>query len=118
MQIEAMRWAGTKDPAQAPAPQQFVEPARRRAALGLILADIVKREHLVVDPVRAEARLDEMIGTYGDPAAIKQSYKQNPEAMRQVENLALEDQVTDWVLANVTIHEVASTFKDIMKFEG
>jgi hypothetical protein len=35
-----------------------------------------------------------------------------------VENLALEDQVTDWVLANVTIHEVASTFKDIMKFEG
>ena len=118
MQIEAMRRAGTKDPAQAPAPQQFVEPARRRAALGLILADIVKREHLVVDPVRAEARLDEMIGTYGDPAAIKQSYKQNPEAMRQVENLALEDQVTDWVLANVTIHEVASTFKDIMKFEG
>ena len=67
---------------------------------------------------RAEARLDEMIGTYGDLAAIKQSYKQNPEAMRQVENLALEDQVTDWVLANVTIHEVASTFKDIKKFEG
>jgi trigger factor len=118
MQIEAMRRAGTKDPAQAPAAQQFVEPARRRAALGLILADIVKREHLVVDPLRAEARLDEMIGTYGDPAAIKQSYKQNPEAMRQVQNLALEDQVTDWVLANVTIHEVASTFKDIMKFEG
>jgi trigger factor len=118
MQIEAMRRAGTKNPAQAPAPQQFVEPARRRAALGLILADIVKRQHLIVDPVRVEARLDEMIGAYGDPAAIRQSYKQNPEAMRQVENLALEDQVTDWVLANVTIQEVASTFKDIMKFEG
>jgi trigger factor len=118
MQIEAMRRAGIKDPAQAPAPQQFVEPARRRAALGLILADIIKRQQIIVDPVRAEARLDEMIGSYGDPAAIKQSYKQNPEAMRQVENLALEDQVTDWVMANVTINEVASTFKDIMKFEG
>ncbi len=118
MQIDAMRRAGIKDPAQAPNPQQFVEPARRRAALGLILNDIVKRQQIILDPVRAEARLDEMVGTYGDPAAIKQSYKQNPEAMRQVENLALEDQVTDWVLANVTIHELASTFKDIMKFEG
>ena len=56
MQIEAMRRAGTKDPAQAPAPQQFVEPARRRAALGLILADIVKRQHIIVDPVRADHR--------------------------------------------------------------
>ena len=118
MQIDAMRRAGIKDPAQAPNPQQFVEPARRRAALGLILNDIVKRQQIILDPVRAEARLDEMVGTYGDPAAIKQSYKQNPEAMRQVENLALEDQVTDWLLANVTIHEVPSTFKDIMKFEG
>ncbi len=118
MQIDAMRRAGIKDPAQAPAPQQFVEPARRRAALGLILADIIKRQNLRVDPVRVEARLDEMIGAYGDTAKIRQSYLQNPEAMRQVENLALEDQVTDWILANARIHEVASTFKEIMKFEG
>jgi trigger factor len=118
MQVEAMRKAGIKDPAQAPAAQQYVEPARRRAALGLILADIVKRQRIVVDPVRTEARLDELAGSYGDPAAVKQSYRQNPEALRQVENLALEDQVTDWILANVTIQEVPSTFKDIMKFEG
>jgi trigger factor len=118
MQIDAMRRAGTKDPAQAPDPQQFMEPARRRAALGLILADIIKRQQIIVDPVRAEARLDEMVGVYGDPAAIRQSYRQNPEAMRQVENLALEDQVTDWVLANARLREVASTFKEIMKFEG
>jgi trigger factor len=118
MQVDAMRRAGIKDPAQAPNPQQFVEPARRRAALGLILADVVKRQQIVVDPVRAEARLDEMIDAYGDPASVKQSYKQNPDAMRQVENLALEDQVTDWVLAHVTIHEVASTFREIMKFDG
>jgi trigger factor len=118
MQVEAMRRAGTKDPAQAPAPQQFVEPARRRAALGLIMADIIKRQGIIRDPVRAEARLDELVGVYGDTASIKQSYQQNPEAMRQVENLALEDQVTDWILANAKIHEVASTFKEIMKFEG
>lgn len=118
MQLEAMRRAGQKDPAQAPAAQPFVEPARRRAALGLILADIIKRENLRVDPARANARLDELIGSYGDPAAIRQAYLQNPEAMRQVENLALEDQVVDWVLAHAKVREVSSTFKELMKFEA
>jgi len=118
MQLEAMRRAGQKDPSQAPAPQPFVEPARRRAALGLILGDIIKRESLRVDPARASARLDEMIGGYGDPATIRQAYLQNPEAMRQVENLALEDQVVDWVLAHAKVREVSSTFKELMKFEA
>jgi len=118
MQLEAMRRAGQKDPAQAPAPQPFVEPARRRAALGLILADIIKRENLRVDPVRASARLDELVGSYGDPAAIRQAYLQNAEAMRQVENLTLEDQVVDWVLAHAKVREVSSSFKELMKFDA
>lgn len=118
MQVDAMRRAGIKDPAQAPAPQQFVEAARQRAALGLIIADIIRREGISADPVRVQARLDEIVGVYGDTAAVKASYERNPDAMRQVENLALEDQVTDWVLANAQISEVGSTFKDIMKFEG
>jgi len=118
MQTEAMRRSGAKDASQAPPPQTFVEPARRRAALGLILADIIKRQNLRVEPARARARLDEMVSSYGDPEAIKRAYLQNPEAMRQVENLALEDQVVDWVLAHAKVHEVSSTFKELMKFEA
>jgi trigger factor len=118
MQVEAMRRAGTKDPAQAPAPQPFVEPARRRASLGLILSDIIKREKITLDAARAAARLDEMVGSHGDTAAIKRAYQQNAEAMRQLENLVLEDQAADWVLAHAKVHEVASTFKELMKFGG
>jgi trigger factor len=95
-----------------------VEPARRRVALGLILNDIIKRQNLRVDPARANARLDEMVGAYGDAAAVKRAYLQNPDAMRQVESLALEDQVVDWVLAHAKVHERASTFKELMKFEA
>lgn len=118
MQIEAMRRAGTKDPSQAPPGQPFVEPARRRAALGLILAEIIKRENLRVDPARANARLDEMIGGYGDAETMKRAYLQNTEAMRQVENLALEDQVVDWILAHAKVRAVSSTFKELMKFDA
>jgi trigger factor len=118
MQIEAMRRSGTKDVSQAPPREPLVEPARRRVALGLIFNDVIRREKLVPDPQRSNARLDEMVGAYGDAVALKRAYQQNPDAMRQVESLALEDQVVDWVLAHAKVRETVSTFKELMNFEA
>jgi len=87
-------------------------------ALGLLINDIIRREKLVLDPARANARLDEMVSSYGDAAALKRAYLQNADAMRQVESLALEDQVVDWILAHAEVHEKPSTFKELMNFEG
>jgi len=118
MQIESMRRSGTKDASQAPPREPLVEPARRRVALGLLLSDLIRREGLVLDPARANARLDEMVGVYGDSEGLKRAYLQNPDAMRQVESLALEDQVVDWVLAHAKVSVKASNFKELMNFEG
>jgi trigger factor len=118
MQVETMRRTGAKDVSQAPPREPLVEPARRRVALGLILNDIIRREKIVLDPKRADERLDEMVGAYGDPVALKRAYQQNADAMRQVESLALEDQVVDWILAHAKVHESVSSFKDVMNFEG
>ncbi len=118
MQVDAMRRAGAKDVAQAPPREPLVEPARRRVALGLLINDLIRREKLVLDPKRANARLDEMVGAYGDAAAMKRAYQQNADAMRQVESLALEDQVVDWILEHAKVREKASSFKELMNFEA
>jgi trigger factor len=118
MQVETMRRTGAKDVSQAPPREPLVEPARRRVALGLLFNDVIRRQSLVLDPQRSNARLDEMVGAYGDPAALKRAYLQNAEAMRQVESLALEDQVVDWILDHAKVHEKVSTFKELMNFEG
>jgi trigger factor len=118
MQVESMRRAGVKDVSQAPPREPLVEPARRRVALGLLLNDVIRRQNLVVDPQRSNARLDEMVGAYGDAAALKRAYLQNADAMRQVESLALEDQVVDWILEHAKVHEKVSSFKELMNFEG
>jgi trigger factor len=118
MQVEAMRRAGSKDVSQAPAREPLLEPARRRVALGLIINDLIRRENIVLDPQLANARLDEMVGAYGDSAALKRAYQQNADAMRQVESLTLEDQVVDWVLGHAKVQQKASTFKELMNFEG
>jgi trigger factor len=118
MQVEAMRRSGTKDASQAPPREPFIEPARRRVALGLLLNDVIKREKLVVDHARVNARLDDMVSAYGDAAAMKRAYLQNEEAMRQVQNLALEDQAVDWILEHAKVHDIVSTFKEVMNFEA
>jgi len=118
MQIEAMRRSGAKDVSQAPPREPLIEPARRRVALGLLFNEIIRRENLVLDPARANARLDEMVGAYGDAEGLKRAYQQNAEAMRQVESLAMEDQVVDWVLSHAKVQDKSSTFKELMNFEG
>jgi trigger factor len=118
MQIEEMRRTGAKDVSQAPPRERFIEPARRRIALGLLINEIIRREKIVLDPARSNARLDEMVGAYGDPAALKRAYLQNADAMRQVQSLALEDQVTDFILEHAQVHEMPHTFKELMNFEG
>ncbi len=118
MQVEAMRRSGTTDVSQAPPREPFVEPARRRVTLGLLLNDIIRRENLVADRGRVNERLDDLVSAYGDAAAMKRAYLQNADAMRQVESLALEDQAVDWILARAKVREVASSFKEVMNFEA
>lgn len=118
MQVEIMRRTGAKDVSQAPAREPLLEPARRRVALGLLVNDLIRREQIVLDPARSNARLDEMVGAYGDAAALKRAYLQNADAMRQVESLALEDQAVDWILAHAKVHKRPSTFKELMNFDG
>jgi trigger factor len=118
MQMEAMRRSGAKDAAQAPPREPLVEPAKRRVALGLLLNDIIRKNNLVADRERVNQRLDELVGAYGDAATMKRAYLQNADAMRQVESLALEDQVVDWILTHAKVHEAASSFKELMNFEA
>jgi trigger factor len=118
MQLEAMRRSGAKDASQAPPREPLIEPAKRRVALGLLLNDVIRKNSLVVDRERVNQRLDELVGAYGDAATMKRAYLQNADAMRQVESLALEDQVVDWILAHAKVHEAASTFKELMNFEA
>jgi trigger factor len=116
MQIDTARRMGAKDASQVPGPEPFVEPARRRVALGLLVTELVRSSGLQLDRTRVEARLAELVGTHPDPDAILSAYRQNPDAMRQVENMVLEDQVVDHLLERAAVTDQPSTFKDLMNF--
>jgi trigger factor len=116
MQLDTARRIGAKDASQVPPADPFIEPARRRVALGLLVGELVKSAGLQLDRTRVEARLGELAATYPDPDAILSAYRQNPDAMRQVESMVLEDQVVDYLLERAKVTDQPSTFKELMNF--
>lgn len=116
MQIDTARRIGARDASQIPPPEPFVEPARRRVALGLLIGEIIQARGIQLDRAKVEERLAEMAATYPDPDSILKAYQQNPEALRQVEAMVLEDQVIDHLLERANVTEQPSTFKDLMNF--
>jgi trigger factor len=85
-------------------------------ALGLLVGELVKTNGIQLDRTRIDARLGELAATYPDPDAILSAYRQNPDAMRQVETMVLEDQVVDHLLGRANVTEQPSTFKELMNF--
>jgi trigger factor len=116
MQIEAARRMGAREASQVPPPEPFVEGARKRVALGLLIGELIKARGLKLDRERVDARLADLAASYPDPEQIIKAYRQNAEALRQVENLVLEDQVVDLLLEHAKVTNEPATFKDVMHF--
>jgi trigger factor len=116
MQIDAARRMGARDASQVPSPEPFVEGARKRVALGLLIGELIKTRGLKLDRARVEARLTDLAASYPDPEQIIKAYRQNAEALRQIENVVLEDQVVDLLLENAKVTDQPATFKDVMNF--
>lgn len=116
MQIEAARRTGATDASQVPSADSFVGAARRRVALGLLIRELIRSRGVQIDRDRVEARLTDIAGTYPDHEAVIKAYRQNADAMRQVESLVLEDQAVDLLLEHAKVTERAASFKEVMNF--
>ncbi len=116
MQLDAARSMGVREISQLPSREPFEAPARRRAALGLILGQIIQGENLQVDRERVEARLEDLIASYPDPQQARSAYHKSPEAMRQIESAVLEDQVIDWFLERAKVSEQPMSFQELTGF--
>jgi trigger factor len=116
MQIDAARRMGARDASQVPPPEPFVEGARKRVALGLLIGELIKTRGLKIDRERVESRLADLAASYPDPEQIIKAYRQNPDALRQVENMVIEDQVVDLLLEKAAVTDQPATFKDVMNF--
>jgi len=92
----------------------FLDQARRRVALGLVLGQIVKENAIKVDPKRVRSTVEELAEAYEHPQEVIDWYYGNKEQLAAVENLVLEDEVVDWAMGQAQVEDEPVTFDAVM----
>lgn len=102
-------------PQQMPTdPQLYSDQARRRVALGLILAEMIKVKGLTVDAQRVQARLEELAAGYDNPPEFIAWHYAKRERMAEIESKVLEDQAVDLLLTSAQVVDKPMTFQELM----
>ena len=92
----------------------FTAQAERRVKLGLIIAEAVKAHALHAKPEQVRALIDEQAQSYEQPEEVVRWYYSQPQRLAQVEALAIEENVVNWVVANARASDKAVSFDELM----
>lgn len=95
-------------------PKIFEAQAQRRVALGLILAEIVKRNDLRAKPEQVRKLIEEHAESYESPSEVVKWFYSQPERLAEFEGLAVEQNVMDWVLQHARVVEKPVAFEQLM----
>ncbi len=114
LQADSMRRLGIEDPAQAPPAERFEAAAKRRVAVGLLAQELIRRNSIELDRVRAQQRVDELVAPYENPQEAARMYRSSRELMSQVESSVLEDQVVEFLLGQAKVSDEPTTFDQFM----
>jgi trigger factor len=102
------------DPSNLPA-ELFIEQAKRRVAIGLLVGELIQSNELKADADRVRSTIEEMAETYQQPQEVIDYYYGNQEQLAQVEALVLEDQVVDLLVSQAKVTEKAVSYQDAIK---
>jgi trigger factor len=91
----------------------FKDQAKRRVSLGLLVAEVIKSNEIKLDEDRVKAKIEMFAQTYEKPQEVIDYYNSNAEQMALVQNIVLEEQVVDWVMEQVKVEDVKSSFEEI-----
>jgi trigger factor len=95
-------------------PAAFAPQAERRVRLGLLIAELVRRENLQAQQQQIRRAIEDMAQSYERPAEVIQWYLGNRERLAEVETVVLEDNVVNWVLQRAKVVEVPVPFDELM----
>ena len=106
---------GVKDAEKAPIPEEIFRPqAEKRVRLGLVVAELVRANNLQAKPEQLQAHIEEMSQSYEKPAEVMRWYLGDRQRMAEVEAVVIENNVTEFVLAQAKVTDKVLPFDELM----
>lgn len=93
---------------------QLAPTAQRRVALALVLGKIIDGHALRADAGRVRLAVDELAASYEDPEEVVRWYYADPSRLQDIENMTMEDQIVDLILAEAKTREETIDFQQLM----
>ena len=95
-------------------PDLFAERATRRIKVGLLVAELVKRNNLQPRPEQVRKVIEDHAQSFEQPDQLIRWYYGDPARLAEVEALVMEDNVVEWALGNMKVVEMKMAFDDLM----
>ena len=95
-------------------PQVFESNARRRVAFGLLFAELARTENLQPKPAEVRSLIEAEAQSYESPAEVVKWIYMQPQRLSEMESLALEGNVVNWILGKAKVAEKAVSFDELM----
>jgi trigger factor len=112
--MQDLQARGVKPEQVSLTPQQFEGTAKRRVALGLIIAELARAENLQPKPAEVRALVEQEAQSYESPAEVVKWFYMQPQRLSEMEAMALEANVVKWVLSKAKVQEKAIAFDELM----
>ena len=110
-----LKQRGIKDADKAPIPDDIFRPqAERRVRLGLVVAELVRSNNLQATTEQIKAHIEELAASYEKPADVLRWYYSDNNRLAEVEAIVIENNVTNFVLAQAKISEKTLSFDELM----
>ncbi len=111
----ASRGMPVKDDVPMPA-EIFTAQAQRRVSLGLILGELVRENNLHAQPEQVRASVDLQAQSYEKPDEVVKWFYSQPDRLRDIESVVLEENVVEWALGVAKAEDKAITFDELMGY--
>jgi trigger factor len=95
-------------------PASFEGAAKRRVALGLIIAELARAENLQPKPGEVRAIVEQEAQSYESPAEVVKWFYMQPQRLSEMEGVALEANVVKWVLSKAKVADKQVSFDELM----
>jgi len=92
----------------------FEEQAKRRVALGLILGEIIHKNEIKIDNNKVRSTIEDMAKSYERPEDVVNWYYSDESRLNDVQQMVLEDQTIEWLIARAKVSDETVSFNDVM----
>ena len=110
--VEQSRRQGRQVEAPAEAYLEFIDSARKRVTVALLVGEIARRNELMLDPKRLNETLRLIASTYEEPQQVIDLYRNDRQLMSGLQNRVMEEQVIDWIAERAVHTDKPLTFQE------